>query len=451
VKILKEIHDDHNKPDKNVSQKSFSRRELLFSLGAAGAALAIGGLPTQTASASPPLPNSTFYNVKDFGANGNGRFTEDDTPSIQSAINTAAISGGIVYIPKGIYFLNAALQIRSNVCIWGSGINASILKTGMNNLNLMSLFSSEYVSIQNLSFEGGNALSSVPTPNVESAIVALNAKAIQISNCKFSNIVNGVRSSNSTKITVEDCQFELITGTAETLLQGYGIWSSGGSDHSYTGNQFNQLFQPCISLNDGSSGAVIANNRMNSCFNAGVELVSTIKDSCQNHLITGNIMKSFKDTSSQIGYACGIRIQGNCSSNRITNNTFYELRDSAIVMKGSADTEFDRPRYNNIENNSIQSMQKHGISLINAYENSISGNEIRSVKGDGIILDIDGTDIGATNKGNSLTGNKIIQAEKAAIRLTSERSSGTFIVGNIGYGNQESVVDKGYETITSTL
>jgi len=49
------------------------------------------------------------YNVKDYGAVGNG--STDDTIAIQTAINTAfTAGGGVVFIPRGVYVIGGALQ-----------------------------------------------------------------------------------------------------------------------------------------------------------------------------------------------------------------------------------------------------------------------------------------------------------------------------------------------------
>jgi hypothetical protein len=49
------------------------------------------------------------YNVKDYGALGNG--STDDTAAIQTTINTAfAAGGGVIYFPIGVYIIGGALQ-----------------------------------------------------------------------------------------------------------------------------------------------------------------------------------------------------------------------------------------------------------------------------------------------------------------------------------------------------
>lgn len=71
---------------------------------------------------SRPLSNaiSDVYNVKNYGAVGNG--TASDYTSIQNAISNAASAGVYgVYIPPGTYSIGAPLTITSNIHIFGEG------------------------------------------------------------------------------------------------------------------------------------------------------------------------------------------------------------------------------------------------------------------------------------------------------------------------------------------
>ncbi len=71
------------------------------------------------------------FNVKDFGAKGNG--SSDDTLAIQKAIDAAAAAGGgQVYLPGGTYMVSATtgscLALKSNVSLVGQGMGVSTLK-----------------------------------------------------------------------------------------------------------------------------------------------------------------------------------------------------------------------------------------------------------------------------------------------------------------------------------
>lgn len=78
--------------------------------------------PGGTSSPAAPLP---FFNVRDFGAKGDG--SADDTAAIQAAIN-AATGGGSVYIPKGTHIVSSTLTINSSIALVGAHKRSSIIK-----------------------------------------------------------------------------------------------------------------------------------------------------------------------------------------------------------------------------------------------------------------------------------------------------------------------------------
>lgn len=142
---------------------------------------------TDTISQIGKPSSNLVYNVKDYGAIGDG--TTNDTTDIQAAITAAALVGGSVYFPDGTYsftqltisnsvrlisFGKATLKQLPNV---GSAINIS--GTGLQ------------VYFDNLHFDGNNSAQVADSNN---SIIEVNAVGtltdpmyIRVTNCEFNN------------------------------------------------------------------------------------------------------------------------------------------------------------------------------------------------------------------------------------------------------------------------
>src|SRR6266702_2694851 len=86
--------------------------------------------------------NILYFNVKDYGATGNG--TTDDSAALSAANTAAAVNGGDVYLPPGTY-LTGNQTINAKVHWRGSGIESTIIK--LKNSANTDLFSAQTGSI----------------------------------------------------------------------------------------------------------------------------------------------------------------------------------------------------------------------------------------------------------------------------------------------------------------
>ncbi len=151
------------------------------------------------------------YNVKDYGAIGNG--AADDTAAIQTAINAATATGGTVYFPRGIYNISSSLSYTPasgtepayRVHFSGDGIGASAIKqTGTGNGLTIAGFTGSplnpnlFTHITDLTFVGSGSGQGL----------SVNAGAyIYVESCHFTGWAYGFYGSNFLSSTFTSCAF----------------------------------------------------------------------------------------------------------------------------------------------------------------------------------------------------------------------------------------------------
>lgn len=428
------------------SGKPMTRRQLLASVGAAGALLAVGaGLPLKARAArndpQPVKENKSWYNVRDFGALGTGTYYDDDTPYIQSAIDAASVEGGTVFLPAGKYSIRQSLNLRAKVSLLGAGAGSTIIKAVEPNLNMVYRGpGTGAIGIENIAFEGLGPSGSGEM--VERAIYLLETSHTTIRGCVFNDIANGIRAARSQHMTIADCAFTKVMGTGNKN-EGYGIIVEGGSNHIIESNHFNWVSANCIYLTAGCSYCVVSRNVMEVCKDAAIMLSSQMS-SCSYHLIESNVVSAIGLLDTQSSCTHGIRLKNACSYNTIVNNVITRPETSGIQLEAVENPGDDRPYGNTIASNTIVSTV-NGISIINGDANSVKGNEVRRVK-TGILLDTVGP---GTCKRTVVTGNTLNQCADAAIKINSARCESNVVFGNAGFENGESVKDSGTGTATS--
>lgn len=116
-----------------------------------------------TASYALNAKSNNVYNVKDYGAVGDG--STNDTTAIQNAINAVKVAGfGTVYFPDGTFVITGSLTVPSNpqcdISLEGEGSNISIIKQTSNvnaiyfDMNDGSGWANDYqVAIKSLAFK----------------------------------------------------------------------------------------------------------------------------------------------------------------------------------------------------------------------------------------------------------------------------------------------------------
>jgi parallel beta-helix repeat protein len=431
------------------TNKPITRRQLLASLSAAGVLLAAGaGFPgeAQAATAVPVVnANSWWYNVKDFGAQGNDRYDQDDGPFIQAAINSAAVTGGTVYLPAGRYIIKTGLFVRSKVHLLGAGAEATIIKSGQANLQMVLIPSQvKQSSVENITFEGIGNISGSTGPTVERGVHIVESAFVRVNACLFKGTANGVHIVRSEHVTVSDCSFvSLMAG--ENQYEGYGVTAEGGTNHMIQGNHFKRLPRSCIQLTAGCTHSLVAGNVMDACADGGIVLSSKLS-ACTHNVIEGNLVTAAGLNDKETSCTYGIRLKDACSYNHIVNNSVTRSAFAGIQLDAVENAGDDRPYGNVIMGNKVDGSVR-GIAVLNGSDNSLRSNEARRVE-IGILLDTIGESSSSLAKQNIVTGNSLFQCSAAAVKIGSVRCQSNTVFGNAGFDNGAGLSDSGTDTIT---
>lgn len=458
---MKEENRERQQPDHELqsdpSKPKLTRRQVLTALGAAGLLAATGASLTgaagsagkaEAAATGVPLPAggpSDWKNVKDYGARGQGLPQQDDAQAIQSAINAAAYTGGVVYIPPGKYMLGSSLIMRPKVRLVGAGRGISILKAAKPQLHLLVAASIKQFAVENLTFEGTGVISADRSGYVERGIYAKESMDGAIRYCGFEMIANGIHLAACEQIGVNECTFRFVLGLS-TAYEGYAVAAEAGSAISVLYNDFFSVDKPCVHLSGGCRSSRVEGNRIQKCKDAAISLSSPLEP-CSNHIIRGNHISAEGLTSSESSCLIGIRLRDYCVHNVIADNVIEKAVEAAIALVGQAAASDGRPNNNRISGNRM-THSPLGINVRNSDNNAIAGNELHHAQ-TGIVLQTEGEGVGSTCRSNSVTGNFLASCSEAAVVIADVRCDRNAVFANTGYDNGKPVVDQGKDTIRS--
>lgn len=165
------------------------------------------------------------FNVKTYGATGNG--TSDDTSAIQAAMTAgAAQSGGYsLYFPTGSYKVTAPLSFSgSNIRVEGDGPTAStILQFGAFSTSpLLTFTSASYWGVSNIALSGANAT------GTNDLLLVHNSSYGSISNSRFVSARRyGVNFTGTSAFAVLEGNTFSSNATADVNGGGLGTYVAG--------------------------------------------------------------------------------------------------------------------------------------------------------------------------------------------------------------------------------
>jgi hypothetical protein len=280
--------------DKDGASKSSYRtfiNNFTLTINAVGTASVAGGSGS----------GSKVFNVKDFGAKGDG--VTDDRAAIQAAINALGVAGGgILYAPKGDYVINGDLVPTSTLQLLGDGRGATIFRVPNGNSARNSIF--RYVNM------------SVPFSRVTIKGITFRG---QWDNFQSELSANGlITLKNIDDLFIDECEFLYSRAFTLNINEVRNV--------KITNNVFSHSVRDMCAIWNAPNVIIkdnIFRHNDDDVISLQIENVTTVPVRSRA-VITGNIME---DTS-------GISIQGT-KSVTLSDNIFHRTKGQAFIITGS--------------------------------------------------------------------------------------------------------------------
>lgn len=239
----------------------FDQDELIFKASEDGGSYVdlIGG------GGTADFTDLTVYNVKDYGAIGNG--IVNDTAAINLTI-TAAINGGIIFFPAGTYLVSSTINFISNqkIIVQGAGMDASIISTNQTTGDVFYISSSIGVGgfhptiVRQLGFQNSTHAQRTSGAYVNldcsSAGVTFNLMPL-VENCWFQDIFQGVVMSNVQGGIVSRCLFTTFStnGVGIKFLTSAPFSADGGDNFISQVFMVDEFARAAVGIQSSDGGA----------------------------------------------------------------------------------------------------------------------------------------------------------------------------------------------------
>jgi hypothetical protein len=320
-------------------------------------------------------------NAKKFGIVGDG--VTDDTEKLQSLINTQTT----ILLPAGTYIINKALNLRSNVKIYGAA-GATIIAG--NNMSGDLLTNGHFFYLD----KADNCL-------IYNLIFKQSSQSFKLK--EWSNACIFASNSKGTNVISNTFNFNLKYGK----LGLEAVWFTG-SETANTVIKGNKLYTVGIEYAEaGASRALVQNNYIKNAHGIGINGHGNSTSVCADNVISDNIIEYPGNM--------GIEDWGNTVGTIIKNNTILHTgqdaarRDDAMGISAVG----ARPQ---ILNNKITDAWMYYIEIGGNSNKTVDGNIIDDTRGlaTGIIINYtDTSSINQTNTNNkvTITNNQIVNCE----------------------------------------
>jgi hypothetical protein len=404
---------------------------------------------------------TNFVSVKDFGATGTGALISTAYPTlalaqayygdfvtslsqtldwagIQKAINTGNLS---IYIPSGTYVLGGdAIRVNSSsLRIYGTGATSILTSTARS--NIIELQSCSSVSFTDIAFTGNfntsgadgvirtTATSVIQDVTFERCFITTSTFAtnggyfpatvnqaitnLKFIRCNFLNIGrNGIEVTNNgggstsryTGVTVDQCKFTVINGSAGVILNGIGNQSL------ITANIFDRVV--CAIQLQGASDTTVSFNKFQAFLSGGCPFKFNGSIAMTRNVVTGNTTEASATADTEFNLQRNLVLSGNYLSHtgsagvKITNSQLLRASEeiyvggatasiSCILSGPSSDSRFVNCTFDSSANASGIGFQVNNPDVSSIVTNTMMTNCMFSLGSSGVIYNTAGSAVEA--------------------------------------------------------
>jgi hypothetical protein len=325
--------------------------------------------------------NKYVFNVKDYGAVGNG--IADDTASVISAIAAVtAVGGGTIFFPEGSYLVTSVIYVtESNIRFQGTGTTSIIKSTSLDDIFYVEGNNLTGITFEKLTFQGNFEDESILSKFAINVLPTSSASNILVQDCLFSGIdathrlISGIKFNAVSDSAIVNCMFENIMGVVSS--SGYGVLL-GACTNVRVINTLH-LAAPgfgrhAIYISSGCVRCLVAHNRVHNMNRSHIQLQSFGSQPTNAYnIISDNICSGGANTGSGDGhYSC----YGLASGNKWINNISTSSGNYGIIINAAGSGSAYLTEFNEIIGNSVYFAGTVGINLAGTKDTILVGNTV---------------------------------------------------------------------------
>lgn len=365
--------------DNSSVAPDFARRSM-FKLSSA-AAIGVGVAALTVNRPANAATYSAYFNVKDYGAVGDG--VANDTATVNAAI-TAAPASSTVYFPKGVYRIASALIINKSLKLTGDFGSTLSFYQGTPGISIAPPVGTALnnVEVSNLSLTGTTRVAGTSGIQAIATSLANGIGYLTIDNVNIALFDFGIKA--------QFCQFASLR-MVHTYFNNTGI---------YTKRCVNTKMAASVSESNLTWGLVIDGDS-----NAIEQSCGSLISACQivgngtNQTASGNISIAYNENFEINGCMIDVPMPGSQYNVLVAHTTRASIAQCWIGASGGSGVQFTFVTETILTSNTILSSAGYGIAMESTWNCIVNSNVLRSNGNTDILI------YGAGSKNNAINAN----------------------------------------------